>query len=114
MCSAEVKAYAKEFIKEDLGLTEKEVQDRIVSRFVNEAVMCLQDEIIANPVVGDIGLIFGTGFAPFRGGPFRYLDTVGIDNYVGMMNGFAEKYGEQFEPCQLMQDYAKAGKKFHN
>jgi len=81
---------------------------------VNEAVMCLQDEIISNPVVGDIGLIFGTGFAPFRGGPFRYLDTVGIDNYVGMMEGFAEKYGPQFEPCQLMKDMAKSGKKFHN
>ena len=76
--------------------------------------MCLQDEIIASPVDGDIGLIFGTGFAPFRGGPFRYLDTYGIDKYVAMMEGFAEKMGPQFEPCQLMKDMAKSGKKFHN
>jgi enoyl-CoA hydratase/long-chain 3-hydroxyacyl-CoA dehydrogenase len=112
--SAEVKAYAQQFVKEDLGLTEEDVQNRIVSRFVNEAVMCLQDEIIASPVDGDIGLIFGTGFAPFRGGPFRYLDTYGIDKYVAMMEGFAEKMGPQFEPCQLMKDMAKSGKKFHN
>ena len=112
--NSEVKAYVKEFVKEDLGLKEKEVQDRIVCRFVNEAAKCLEDEIIENPVVGDIGLVFGTGFAPFRGGPFRYLDQIGVANYVAMMNGFAEKYGPQFEPCQLLKDYAAANKKFHS
>mmetsp|Transcript_26711 Transcript_26711/g.50621 ORF Transcript_26711/g.50621 Transcript_26711/m.50621 type:complete len:784 (-) Transcript_26711:46-2397(-) len=111
--SAEVKQYAADFATRDLGLTEEDVQNRIVSRFVNEAVMCLQDEIIADPVNGDIGLIFGTGFAPFRGGPFRYLDTYGIEKYVAMMNGFAEKMGPQFEPCQLLKDMAASGKKFH-
>jgi enoyl-CoA hydratase/long-chain 3-hydroxyacyl-CoA dehydrogenase len=111
--NAEVKAHVKEFVQRDLGLGEKEIQDRIVSRFVNEAAKCLEDEIIENPVVGDIGLVFGTGFAPFRGGPFRYLDQVGVAKYVGMMNGFADKYGPQFEPCQLLKDYAAADKKFH-
>ncbi|GMH77125.1 hypothetical protein TrRE_jg4454 [Triparma retinervis] len=112
--SAEVKEYAKQFQTRDLGLTESDVQNRIVSRFINEAVMCLQDSIIADPVQGDIGLIFGTGFAPFTGGPFRYLDNYGIDKYVAMMNGLAEEHGPQFEPCQMLKDYAKAGKKFHN
>ncbi|GMI59347.1 hypothetical protein ScalyP_jg6636 [Parmales sp. scaly parma] len=112
--SPEVRQYAKDFVKRDLGLKEEEVQNRIVSRFINEAVMCLQDEIIADPVVGDIGLIFGTGFAPFRGGPFRYLDTYGIDKYVALMNGFAETYGPQFEPAQLLKDMAASGQKFHN
>jgi 3-hydroxyacyl-CoA dehydrogenase len=81
---------------------------------VNEAAKCLEDEIIENPVVGDIGLVFGTGFAPFRGGPFRYIDQVGVRAYVDMMNGFADKYGRQFEPCQLLKDYAAANKKFHS
>mmetsp|Transcript_4139 Transcript_4139/g.5322 ORF Transcript_4139/g.5322 Transcript_4139/m.5322 type:complete len:186 (+) Transcript_4139:2170-2727(+) len=111
--NSDVKAYLKEFSSRDLGLKEKEIQDRMVSRFVNEAVKCLEDEIIADPVVGDIGLVFGTGFAPFRGGPFRYLDTVGVDKYCDLMNGFAEKYGPQFEPCQLLKDHAASGKKFH-
>ena len=110
----EIQAYVNLFVKEDLGLKETEIQDRIISRFVNKAAKCLEDEIIADPLVGDIGLVFGTGFAPFRGGPFRYLDAVGVDTYVGMMNGFADKYGPQFEPCQLLKDYAKAGKRFHN
>eukprot|EP00565_Helicotheca_tamesis_P007871 CAMPEP_0185723170 /NCGR_PEP_ID=MMETSP1171-20130828/99_1 /TAXON_ID=374046 /ORGANISM="Helicotheca tamensis, Strain CCMP826" /LENGTH=819 /DNA_ID=CAMNT_0028390837 /DNA_START=33 /DNA_END=2492 /DNA_ORIENTATION=+ len=111
--NSDVKAYLKAFASRDLGLKEKEIQDRMVSRFVNEAVKCLEDEIIADPVVGDIGLVFGTGFAPFRGGPFRYLDTVGVSKYCDIMNGFAEKYGPQFEPCQLLKDHAASGKNFH-
>ena len=111
--NSEIQSYVKNFQTRDLGLKEKEIQDRIVSRFVNEAAKCLEDEIISDPIVGDIGLVFGTGFAPFRGGPFRYLDTMGVDNYVGMMNDFSEKYGPQFEPCDLLKDYAASGKKFH-
>lgn len=109
----EVTAYLKEFINQDLNLGEEEIQNRIISRFVNEAAKCLEDEIIENPVVGDIGLVFGTGFAPFRGGPFRYLDQVGVAGYVDMMNSFADRYGPQFEPCQLLKDYASADKKFY-
>jgi enoyl-CoA hydratase / long-chain 3-hydroxyacyl-CoA dehydrogenase len=110
----EISSYVKQYVKNDLKLDETEVQNRLVSRFVNEAVKCLEDEIIENPVVGDIGLVFGTGFAPFRGGPFRYIDQMGADKYVGMMKNFASKYGPQFEPCQLLQDHAASGKKFHN
>jgi len=109
----EVKKYVAEFATRQLDLNEKEIQDRMFSRFINEAAKCLEDDIIANPTVGDIGLVFGTGFAPFRGGPFRYLDTIGTDKYVDMMSGFSEKYGPQFEPCQILKDYAAAGKKFH-
>lgn len=112
--SSEVQAYVKSFATRTLNLDDAEIQDRIISRFVNEAVMCLQDEIIDNPVVGDIGLVFGTGFAPFRGGPFRYLDQVGIAKYVDRMNSFVDKYGPQFEPCDLLKDMARSGKKFHS
>ena len=91
----------------------KAIQDRIVGRFVNEAVKCVEDEIIESPMVGDIGMVFGTGFAPFRGGPFRYLDQVGVSNFVDQMNRLADQYGPQFEPCQLLKDYAASGKKFH-
>lgn len=111
--SPEVQSYVNEFVQQDLKLDKEEIQNRIISRFVNEAAKCLEDEIIADPVVGDIGLVFGTGFAPFRGGPFRYLDQVGVSGYVDMMNSFADKYGPQFEPCQLLKDYAATGKKFH-
>jgi len=111
--SPELTAYVKEFVEQDLKLDKSEIQNRIISRLVNEAAKCLEDEIIADPVVGDIGLVFGTGFAPFRGGPFRYLDQVGVGSYVDMMNSLTDKYGPQFEPCQLLKDHAATEKKFY-
>lgn len=112
--NSDVQKYVKDFATRELKLDDEEIAQRIVSRFVNEAAKCLEDGIIENPVVGDIGLVFGTGFAPFRGGPFRYLDQVGVAKYVDMMNGYADKYGPHFEPCDLLKDYAKSHKKFHH
>ena len=73
----------------------------------------MQDGIIATPVDGDIGAVFGIGFPPFLGGPFRWVDAYGAEKFVGQMKGFADKYGEQFAPCQLLVDHAKSGKPFH-
>jgi len=90
------------------------LQDRMASRFLIEAAMCLQDEIIENPVDGDIGAIMGIGFPPFKGGPFRYMDQVGVDKVVDTMSKLRDTHGEHFEPPQILVDYAKAGKKFHS
>jgi len=109
----EAVALVKSFQKESLTLSEDDIQQRMISRFINEAVLCLQDEIIESPTDGDIGAIFGMGFPPFLGGPFRYVDAVGADKFVGNMLGFADKYGEQFAPCDMLQEYAKGNKKFH-
>ena len=95
-------------------LSDEDIQNRMSCRFVNEAAMCLQDGIIDNPVDGDIGAVFGIGFPPFRGGPFREVDRIGADKYVDMMNSFADKYGEQFTPAQILVDHAKSGKPFHS
>lgn len=110
----EIGAYLKEFTGGAVSMmSETDIQDRIASRLVNEAAKCLEDGIIENPVDGDIGLVFGIGFAPFKGGPFRYMDAVGVTQYVDRMNRFADELGEQFKPCQLLKDYALSGKKFH-
>ncbi|KNC86062.1 hypothetical protein SARC_01785 [Sphaeroforma arctica JP610] len=96
------------------GISDEELQMRCVSRFINEAAFCLQDNIILSPTDGDIGAVFGIGFPPFLGGPFRFVDAMGADKFVDMMNGFSDKYGEQFKPAQILVDYAKNGKKFYN
>lgn len=95
-------------------LTDEDIPQRLVVRFVNEAVMCLQDGILRSAQDGDIGAVFGLGFPPMRGGPFRYVDTVGAQKVVDTLRRFEAGYGAGFTPCQLLQDMASSGKKFYN
>ncbi|MCO5234045.1 MAG: 3-hydroxyacyl-CoA dehydrogenase NAD-binding domain-containing protein [Chitinophagales bacterium] len=91
-----------------------EIQMRCAMAMVNEAALCLQEGIISNPLDGDIGAVFGLGFPPFRGGPFRYIDSIGAQTAVDTLNQLAAKYGERFEPAQILIDYANGNKKFYS
>jgi len=116
----EINAEALEVVKSlqqgrtPLELTKEEIQTRMASRFVNEAIFCLQDGIVSSPVEGDIGAVFGIGFPPFLGGPFHYVDTFGVQKFNDMMLRYRDKYGEQFTPAPLLAEHAKANKKFHS
>ena len=90
-----------------------EIHMRCGMAMVNEAALCLEEGIIENPLDGDIGAIFGLGFPPFRGGPFRYVDTLGAQQVVDILNDLAAKHGARFKPAQILVDYAKSGKKFY-
>ncbi|MCG3743200.1 fatty acid oxidation complex subunit alpha FadJ [Vibrio cincinnatiensis] len=79
--------------------SDKEIALRCVLPMLNEAVRCLDDGIIHSVRDGDIGAIFGIGFPPFLGGPFRYMDQLGLKTLVEMMNQHAQKYGDHFAPC---------------
>ena len=69
--------------------------------------------ILETPTDGDVGAVFGLGFPPFYGGPFRYIDRFGADKVVSDMKGLADRYGQRFAPAELLLEHAKSGKKFH-
>merc|ERR1719412_2512948 len=91
-----------------------DIQQRLAVRFINESVMCLQEGILDTAVEGDIGAVFGLGFPPNKGGPFRFVDSVGAQNVVDMLRKYEAVYGVAFTPCQMLLDMAKSGKKFYN
>jgi 3-hydroxyacyl-CoA dehydrogenase/enoyl-CoA hydratase/3-hydroxybutyryl-CoA epimerase len=59
-----------------------------------------------------VGAVFGLGYPPFRGGPFWTIDQIGADVVVEQLIVLAAKYGDRFEPAQILRDYAASGKKF--
>lgn len=88
-------------------------QLRMALMMVNEAAYCLEENILNFPTDGDLGAILGLGFPPFTGGPFRYLDHVGIQETVNRLNEFSEKFGPRFKPANILVEYAKEGKTFY-
>ncbi|AUI86643.1 multifunctional fatty acid oxidation complex subunit alpha [Vibrio azureus] len=95
-------------------LSGDEIALRCVLPMLNEAVRCLDDGIIRSPRDGDIGAIFGIGFPPFLGGPFRYIDQFGLRALVEKMNEFAAKYGERYAPCDGLLTRAGEGRCFYD
>ncbi|MFW2403181.1 MAG: 3-hydroxyacyl-CoA dehydrogenase NAD-binding domain-containing protein [Gammaproteobacteria bacterium] len=77
-----------------------EITDRLMLAFVNEAAACLADEVVTDPDLIDGGVIFGTGFAPFRGGPLHYARERGIDSVIEDLERLAGRFGPRFRPSR--------------
>ena len=90
----------------------EEIVDRLILVMINEAVRCLEEEVVSSPKDVDFGMIMGTGWAPFRGGPIRYLDSVGSNKIAERLQELAKK-DAYFAPCDMLLEYAKTNKKFY-
>ncbi len=90
------------------------IQDRLLLMMVNEAVRCLEDEVLRAPIDGDLGAVFGLGFPPFLGGPFRHVDRAGAASIVDTLQRLADRHGPRFAPADRLQTHAAQDTTFHS
>ncbi len=87
--------------------------ERLAFAMLNEAALALEEGVVREPRDGDIGAIFGIGFPPFRGGPFRALDAMGARTAVDTLERLAAAHGERFRPAASLVDQARRGGRFY-
>lgn len=90
-----------------------EMAERCALQMVNEAIRCLGEGVLRSPRDGDIGAIFGLGFPPFLGGPFRYTDAEGHGKILERTEHYQERLGRRFTPAPMLLESVKTGRKFH-
>lgn len=94
-------------------LSESDIVDRMIMRFVSEAVWALDDHVIRSAEDGDLASVFGIGWPPFLGGPFRYIDTMGVKAAVKKFTALANAHGQHFAPPKLLVAMAAEGRSFY-
>lgn len=83
-----------------------DLQDRLIFPMLNEAVACLREDVVADAELLDGGVIFGTGFAPFRGGPMNYIKSQGVDRMRTRLESLHQRHGDRFKPDAGWQNLA--------
>jgi 3-hydroxyacyl-CoA dehydrogenase/enoyl-CoA hydratase/3-hydroxybutyryl-CoA epimerase len=94
-------------------MSDAEIQRRAVLAMINEAARCLEEGVLRSPQDGDVGAVFGIGFPPFRGGPFRYVDTLGAEAVVQQLEELNDRFPPRFEPATLLLDMARKRERFY-
>ncbi len=89
------------------------IAERVILTMLNEAAYCLEEGILRSARDGDVGAIFGLGFPPFLGGPFRYMDSLGASVVVNKLEALAAEHGSRFTPAPSLVSMAKDGGRFY-
>lgn len=90
----------------------QEIIDRLMIPLCTETVRCLEDNIVGSAAEADMAMIYGIGFPPFRGGPLRYIDSIGTKEFVALCEKYADQ-GPLYEAPQMLKDLAEKGESFH-
>src|SRR4029079_17824032 len=88
-----------------------ELELRMVLLMVNEAARCLEEGLVERAGDVDFAMVMGTGFAPFRGGPLRYADSMAVTKVADELARLTDSAGPHYAPCALLRDMAKSGKR---
>jgi 3-hydroxyacyl-CoA dehydrogenase/enoyl-CoA hydratase/3-hydroxybutyryl-CoA epimerase len=95
-----------------LRLSEEDLRHRLIFLMVNEAARCVERKVVDSPEDVDYGMILGTGFASFRGGPLRFAEHFGLNKVVDALERMAQSE-EKFSPCEILKKHARDGTKFY-
>ncbi|HEX9795148.1 MAG TPA: 3-hydroxyacyl-CoA dehydrogenase NAD-binding domain-containing protein [Planctomycetota bacterium] len=104
--------YALLGAKAQRAVAPKEIQDRLALVMANEAVHCLHEGLLACARDGDVGGVMGLGFLPFTGGPFSWLDRIGIGHALQRLRELEAAHGARFRPSALLEEKAATGESF--
>lgn len=102
--------------REATPMTDAEIVHRCVYPMLDEAVRCLEDEIVQQPRDGDVGAVFGIGYPPFRGGPFRTIDALTAARVSTTLEALAARPGEamrRFAPCATLERMGREARTFY-
>jgi 3-hydroxyacyl-CoA dehydrogenase / enoyl-CoA hydratase / 3-hydroxybutyryl-CoA epimerase len=88
------------------------IAHRLIFLMVNEAARCVEERVVDSPGDADYGMILGTGFAPFRGGPLRFAEHFGVSKVVEELKRLAQTE-EKFSPCEILKKHADDGIRFY-
>jgi len=94
-------------------VAQESITNRLTFLMVNEAARCLEERVVAAPEDADYGMILGTGFPTFRGGPLRFAESFGLRDVVKEMEALKSRPGEKFAPCNLLRQHAQNGTRFY-
>jgi 3-hydroxyacyl-CoA dehydrogenase/enoyl-CoA hydratase/3-hydroxybutyryl-CoA epimerase len=100
-------------VQQKTHLSQQDLVSRMVYPMINEAARCLQENIVSRPQDIDLGMIFGTGFAPFRGGLLTFADAEGVSKISDTLESLSQEYDQRFAPSQILKNISQSGKGFY-
>ncbi|WP_348826845.1 fatty acid oxidation complex subunit alpha FadB [Halomonas sp. RT37] len=103
----------KQVVSENHEFSDEEIIARMMVPLCMETVRCLEDDIVGTPAEADMALIYGIGFPPFRGGALRYIDAMGVAEFVALADSLAEELGPLYAPTDGLREMANSGKTFY-
>ncbi|MCH8532698.1 MAG: fatty acid oxidation complex subunit alpha FadB [Saccharospirillum sp.] len=98
--------------QQEQTLSDEDIINRLMIPMCLETVRCLEDGIVDTAAEADMGLVYGIGFPPFRGGALKYIDDIGVTEFVALCDRYAD-LGKLYEPTEKLREMAKSDQKFH-
>ncbi len=106
-------ALVKEVVKEQKEFSDEDIIARMMVPLCLETVRCLEDGIVDTPAEADMALIYGIGFPPFRGGALRYIDALGVAEFVALADRLAQELGPLYAPTEKLRAMAQNNEQFY-